>query len=68
MRAEARRMFKLTSVGEVADLSGGHAYTAIAVHYGEGTPVRIMVVEPQTDGEIKERTGSYQAKAGFAIF
>jgi len=68
LRAEARRMFKLNSVGEVADLSGGHAYTAIAVHDGEDTPVRIMVIEPQTDGEITERTGSYQAKTGFAIF
>lgn len=61
-------MFKLNSVGEAADLSGGHAYNAIAVRDGSETPVRIMVIEPQTDGEIRERTGLYQAKAGLAIF
>lgn len=68
LRAEARLKIKLNSVGEIDDLSGGHAYVAIVVHDGENTPLRIIVIEPQSDHEIRNRAGLYQADAGYAIF
>ena len=59
----------MTSVGLVIDDTGEHAYNIVVLSFGQGAPLSVKLVEPQT-GEYATRNrdaGKYRLQRGIII-
>lgn len=70
--SQAASRISCNGAGIVFDISGGHAYTALLVKE-QGEDLRIVLLEPQTDGTVKtgqtmSSTEAYKAEEGFTWF